>query len=119
MNLRDQVFAHAALMAAPLEENQVDVLRTLCTAASASLAARMRKGIQPEDCKADFIAAASMFALAALTQVREGENLEQITAGDLTLRKKGSGDVASNCLRHQAELVIAPYLKDRFCFLGV
>jgi hypothetical protein len=45
--------------------------------------------------------------------------LEQVTAGDLTIRKSGSADPASNVLRNQAGLMIAPYLKDRFCFRGV
>ena len=44
--------------------------------------------------------------------------MEQISAGDFTI-KKGSRDAASNCLRSQAELMIAPYLKDRFSFKGV
>ena len=69
--------------------------------------------------QADFIAAASLFALAALNQVKE-ENLEQITAGDLTVRRSaGYTDAASNCLRNQAELMIMPYLKDSFSFRGV
>ena len=40
------------------------------------------------------------------------------TAGDLTIRK-GSRAAAANCLRTQAELMMAPYLKDRFSFRGV
>ena len=49
-----------------------------------------------------------------------GELPEQITAGDLTVRRAtGYDDAASKCLRNQAELMIAPYLKDRFSFLGV
>ena len=49
----------------------------------------------------------------------QGGSLEQITAGDLTIRKSGNADPASNVLRNQAQLMIAPYLKDRFCFRGV
>jgi hypothetical protein len=33
--------------------------------------------------------------------------------------RTGSGDAASNCLRYQAELIITPYLKDRFAFREV
>ena len=46
------------------------------------------------------------------------DRLEQITAGDITLKRSGS-DAAANCLRYQAELMISPYLKDRFAFKGV
>ena len=118
MNLRDQVLAQALLLAGELTERQQIVLGALCTATTASLNARLREGLAPEDCKADFIAAASLMALAALNGVDEEARVEQITAGDLTV-KKGSRDVAANCLRAQAELMIMPYLKDRFSFLGV
>ena len=119
MNLNQQVFAQAALLAGQLEESQQQILQALCTSATAALTARLREGLLPEDCKADFIAAASLFALAQLNAVKDSQTLEQITAGDLTLRKTAGADTASRVLRSQAELVIAPYLKDRFCFRGV
>lgn len=119
MILKEQVFAQAALLAGQLESEQLDMLNILCTSATASLAARLKEGIRPEDCRADFVAAASLFALAALNSVKDTGALEQISAGDLTIRKGSGGDAASNCLRNQAELMIAPYLKDRFSFLGV
>ena len=118
MTLKEQVYAQAVLLAGELEGNQGEILNALCRASTVSLAARLRQGLTPDDCKADFIAAASLFALAALNSVRDMGELEQISAGDLTLRR-GSSDAASNCLRNQAELMIAPYLKDRFCFAGV
>ena len=52
-------------------------------------------------------------------ELKDGQSLEQITAGDLTLRRTGKTDAASRVLRNQAELMIAPYLKDRFSFRGV
>ena len=94
------------------------MLDVLCTASVASLTARLRTGLTPEDCKADFIAAASLYALAALNEVGDTDRLEEISAGDLTLRKS-SADAAANCLRNQAEIMIVPYLKDRFSFRGV
>ena len=119
MMLNQQVYTQAALLAGQLEDQQTDLLRALCTAATASLAARLREGLRPEDCKADFVAAASLYALAALNSVKDGTQLEQVTAGDLTIRKSSTADPASNVLRNQANLMIAPYLKDRFCFRGV
>ena len=119
MTLREQVYAQAALLAGQMESERADMLSVLCTASTVSLAARLKDGLRPEDCKADFIAAASLFALAALNGVKDGESLEQISAGDLTIRKSGNSDAASNVLRNQAELMIAPYLKDCFTFVGV
>ena len=119
MKLKDQVYAQALLLAGELEGNQGDILDALCTAATISLTARLREGLRPEDCRADFVAAASLYALAELNAVRDGTALEQITAGDLTIRKSASADPASAVLRNQAQLVISPYLKDCFCFRGV
>ena len=119
MTLRDQVYAHAALLSGELEDNQGHILQALCTAAAVSLSARLREGLRPEDCRADFVAAASLLALAELNAVRDGAALEEITAGYLTMRKSASADPASRVLREQARLMIAPYLKDNFCFRGV
>ena len=119
MTLKEQVYAQAALLAGQLEAEQAHMLSVLCTASTASLAARLKDGLRPEDCKADFVAAASLFALAALNGVKDQASLEQISAGDLTIKKGNGADTASNVLRNQAELMIAPYLKDCFAFLGV
>jgi hypothetical protein len=78
----------------------------------------MKEGLSAEDCKADFIASASLCALAALSEAGGDLGLEQVTLGDVTLKRK-NGNAAANCLRNQAELMMYPYLKDRFAFLGV
>lgn len=118
MTLKEQVLAQAMLLAGELTDQQTEILNALCTATTVSLSARLREGLAPEDCKADFIAAASLLALAAMNSVADGTRTEQITAGDFTIRKQTT-DAASNCLRAQAELMIAPYLKDSFSFAGV
>lgn len=118
MTLKEQVLAQAMLLAGELTDQQTEILNALCTATTASLSARLRDGLTPEDCKADFIAASSLLALAAMSGVEDGAKTEQITAGDFTIRKQYS-NAASNCLRAQAELMILPYLKDNFSFVGV
>ena len=118
MTLTDQIFAQALLLAGELEHKQMDLLKILCRGANNSLANRRRDGLKPEDCKADFVAAASLFALSALSDADEDSAIEMFQAGDLSIRRR-SRDAASNCLRNQAELMIAPYLKDWFSFLGV
>ena len=120
MMLRDQVYAQALLLAGDLEQRQSQLLQILCNAAASSLASRLRDGITPEDCKADFIAAASLYALAFLGEAAETASVEEFQAGDLTVRQTKEGrDAASNCLKRQADMMILPYLKDRFSFLGV
>ena len=120
MTVSEQVYAQALLLAGDLDERQNQLLQVLCNAATSSLESRLRDGITPEDCKADFIAAASLYALASLGGVEETVSVEEFQAGDLTVRQSKSGqDAASNCLQRQADLIIQPYLKDRFSFLGV
>ena len=119
MTLKDQVFAQAALLAGELEERQRDLLSLLCIAATSSLTSRLREGLTPEDCRADFVAAASLYALAALNEAQDSDQVEEFKAGDLTVKQGSRKDAASRCLQNQAELMITPYLKDRFAFLGV
>ena len=120
MSLIEQIQAQAMLLAGELDYHQTQVLTALCYGASTTLKNWLRDGLTPEDCKADFIAAASLMALAAMNSVSREESAEQISVGDFSVRlSKNATDAASNCLRAQAELMIAPYLKDRFTFLGV
>lgn len=120
MTLSEQVYAQALLLAGELDERQTQLLQILSTGATASLTARLREGITPEDCKADFIAAASLYALASLSDVQDDVAVEEFRAGDLTVRKGDTlRDAASRCLLRQAEMMILPYLMDRFSFLGV
>ena len=118
MTLTEQVFAQAVLLTGELDGQQTDLLKVLCAASTASLTARLREGLTPEDCKADFVAAASLLALASLNGADSGDGLEEFRAGDLTVKRSGK-DAASRCLQRQAEMMIVPYLKDRFAFRGV
>ena len=120
MSLSEQVYAQALLLAGDLDGRQSQLLQVLCRAAASSLGSRLREGITAEDCRADFITAASLYALAALEDAEETAQVEEFRAGDLTVRQNRSGrDGASACLRQQADRMILPYLKDCFSFLGV
>lgn len=121
MMLSEAVFTQALMLAGSLEERQTQLLRLLCSACCASLEARLREGLKVQDCREEFVMAASLFALAALGNAsQEGMQLEEFKAGDLTLKQSGTGrDAASRCLERQAEQVIGPYLADRFAFVGV
>jgi hypothetical protein len=120
MSLTEQVYTHALLLAGDAAEHQSRMLEALCGAVVSSLQARLREGLTPDDCEADFIVAASLMALAALASVSEEVPVEHISAGDFTIRKGAvSHDAAANCLRNQAEMMIGPYLKDRFLFRGI
>lgn len=116
MTIADQIYAQALVMVGKLSAEQDALLQILCRVAKTTLEGRLRSGLTPEDCRADFIAAGSLFALAALS---EGDRSpERFTAGDLTVQR-GSSCAAARCLRSQAELILMPYVRDCFTFLGV
>ena len=116
MTLTDQIYAQALMLSGELSPQEDVLLRALCRASKATLAARLRGGITPEDCRADFITAGSLLALAAMAE--SDGSPERFTAGDLTVQR-GRTDSASKCLRRQAELLMMPYVRDCFTFLGV
>lgn len=118
MNMTEQIFAQAVMLAGAIDPRQEALLRLLCASSASAMASRLRDGISPEDCKADYISAASLYALAALAETDEMASLESFTAGDVTVRR-GKSNAASRCLRYQADLMISPYSKDKFSFRGV
>ena len=118
MTLAEQVHAQALVMSRQAEDDKPELLQMLCRAAVTDLTRRLRTGLTPEDCKADFVAAASLYALAALAELDDMSRLEQVTAGDITLQQSGN-NAAVGCLRYQAGILMAPYMQDGFCFRGV
>jgi hypothetical protein len=118
MTLLEQVFAQAAVLAGGVEQSQEQLLQALCRAAVSSLSARLRPNLSPEDCKADFIAAASLYALAAWSEVDEVQGLERMQIGDISMVRRSKSPAAA-CLRSQAGLIMSPYTVDCFSFRGV
>lgn len=118
MTLTEQTYAQAVLLSGIEGERQTELLRVFCQSAVSQLTARLRDGLSPEDCKADFVAAGALYALAALSEVDDISNMERIQIADVTLQP-GSSSAAARCLRNQANLMICPYLKENFSFRGV
>ena len=118
--MKELVFAQALRLTGELEEKEQELLRILCTAASSALALRLKEGLTPQDCAQDFIAASSLYAVAAMEEAREEAGVEEFKAGDLSL-KTGSTkqEGAAKALFRQAELLVKPYLADSFSFVGV
>lgn len=118
MTLVEQVYAQALLLANTVEQEQTELLSAFCQSAVAGILRRLRDGLTPEDCKADFVAAGALYALAALTETDKLANADRLQFADVTLVAGGSS-AASRCLRHQANLIISPYCIDMFLFRGV
>ena len=116
--LTQVIYAHALLMAPELSDREEELLKDLCFAAEESLQSKLRPNIIIKDCHNQFVAAASMYALAALSEISDEGQFEQVVAGDLTIRRADS-TVAANCLRNQADMLMAPYVKLGVAFMGV
>ena len=117
MSLKYQVLEQAKLLAGELDSRDAALLEVLCGAASDFLEARLKEDVKHEACAAEFVAAASLHALADLRDAEDA--VAEFRAGDLTVKKGGTGNGASRSFRQQAEKLMAPYLKDGFCFAGV
>ena len=118
MTLTQQVYTQARLMAQELDEENQAMLEAVCAAAATQLKQQLRDNIGPEDCLTDFVTAAAMLALASMSDVGSMAQLEQVKAGDVTLRRNSS-KVGTQSLRQQAHALMRPYIKANFSFVGV
>ena len=111
----EQVMEQAILLGSGVEEGQKPLLLAFCQCSMADLPARLKPGLDPAECEG-FSTACSMMALAALG---ETENVpESFTVGEISLQP-GKRNAASECLRNQAEMMMAPWTAGRFSFQGV
>lgn len=92
MELRELAYAQAVTLAGTQE--QAELLKLLCGAAVTALEGRLREGLSVESCKADFVAAAALYALAALSEA--GNGIQEFKAGDLVV-KQGAGPPPPAC----------------------
>lgn len=117
----EQILSLATIIAHPSEEER-PLLTALCIAAEAELSRRLKDGIRPEDCGDAFPCAAALLAAAGLLPCRSEGDVEQFTAGDVSVRT-GGGDrtcEAAAAMRRQAAGMMAPYWGDgEFAFQGV
>lgn len=119
--IHEKVFRLASVIAQAGEE-EIPLLEALCTAAEAQTAQRLREGCTAGDCGDAFCCAAAMLAAAGMLTCRGGGDVEQMQAGDVSLRLGTGGGAceAAAVLRRQSALLMAPYWEDDgFAFAGV
>ncbi len=117
MTLVQQVYTQAVLLSGMEESARGQLLQIFCRSAVSSLSARLRPGLTAEDLRADFIASAALYALAAFSESEEIGTLSHLQLGDLTV--KPGGNAAAKALRRQADIIMAPYVMDRLVLRGV
>lgn len=98
-------------------EEEGETLDLLCAQAEEELTGRLKAGLTPEDCGSAFVVAAAWMALDGLETGRSRGDVEQVSAGDLTIRTRSGG---GGTLRRQALKLMEGYLEDdAFAFQGV
>lgn len=119
------MFEHILTLAAGIvqpSDAEKPLLAALCAAAQIELAGRLRSGVSPEDCGDAFPCAAALLAAAGILPCRSGGEVEQFSAGDVSVRTGGNGQLcqAAAVMRRQAVSMLAPYAEDGdFVFRGV
>ena len=94
------------------------VLRTLCESACRMLDSRLKDGLTAEDCGGAYPLAAAWLALEWLRGSQGMDGVTYLSAGDLTVRREGSGDDGN--LSQRAMEIMRPFLRDDgFVFRGV
>lgn len=117
----EHILSLASAIVQPSEEEK-PLLAALCAAAETELAGRLRPSLTPGDCGDAFPCAAALTAAAAMLPCRNGGDVEQFSAGDVSVRAGGLDGLcaAVMAMKKQAEEIIAPYAADeRFAFRGV
>ena len=118
--MQETILKYAKGMGAVPEEQQ-DLLETLCSAAEAELAGKLRRGLKPEDCSGAFPLAAAWLARAGLCAGQGAEDTPRSwSAGAVSVSGAAPASERADGLRGQAYRLMAPYLEDgNFFFQGV
>ena len=96
-------------------EKELPLLEQLCVAAEMAWLARLRDGMNAEDCGAAFRCAAAFTAAADLMAGRNGgHGVSSFTAGEISVKTQGAAETAGTVkeLRRSAERLMAPYTKN-------
>jgi len=118
--MHEKILKLAACISQASEE-EGPLLEALCTAAEEGIIRRLRKDRTPESCGDTLYCAAALLAAAGMLTCRDsGDDVEQFTAGDVSLRLGQGACEGAAALRRQAERMMAPFWEDdAFAFAGV
>ncbi|MDE7260465.1 MAG: hypothetical protein K2N78_00125 [Oscillospiraceae bacterium] len=116
----EQIPLLAAAITTPTEAER-PLLAALCTAAIDEVTRKLRPGLTAADCGDAFLCAAAMTAAAGLMSCRSSGDVEQFSAGDVSLRSGSGGDSckAASMLRHAAEMMESYWADGSFAFTEV
>ena len=117
--MHETILSLAEAIVSPSDQER-PLLESLCSCAEAQITGRLCEGTAPEDCADAFTCAAALSAAAGLLSCRGAGNIEQFTAGEVSMRFSAPSGGAAAALQKQADALMAPYWRDdAFAFLGV
>ena len=120
--MNEQIVTLAQTISGAAEAEQA-LLEQLCAASAREWESRLQEGVAPEDCGAAFVCAAALSAAAGLSTARSGgDTITSFKAGQISVSGMAAAEIdsAANGLRLQAEMLMAPFIRDdQFCFKGV
>ena len=109
-------------MALTLGEDPSESLENYAKAAAEQLEHLLREDITAEECKDTFIFAGALMTRAMAIESAISGEIYSYTAGSVSVTEKGEDSPGKKAdrLRIQAEMLMAPYIDDRyFSFQGV
>lgn len=117
--MTDEIYALAAFLSPDPEPNET-VLRALCRAAEKEIAFKLKSNFTPELCKDSFVMAAALVAVSHYEDALRAANgsVKAFSVGDFSVSADDGGR-AGKALRAQAELLMMPFSKNGFSFMGV
>lgn len=117
--MTDEIYALAAVLS-PENQPKEPILRALCRAAETELKESLRPEVTPEDCKESFVPAAALLAVShyAAATGAAGADVKSFSVGGFSATAEDGG-AAGKTLRAQALLLMKPFVKSGFSFLGV
>lgn len=110
------IYAIAAVFTGSGSEDQV--LLALCRAAEQELTARLRPGLTPEDCRESFVCAAALLAASHFGSGRTAGGIRSFAVGSVSVSAGGESQTSED-LRTQAMLLMRPFCRGEFSFVGV
>lgn len=116
MALLDDIFA-TAMSYTDADARQQRTLRQFCATEEKRLTDQLQEGVTVEDCYETFVCAAGLLAAADYSAAYADTGLRSFTAGPVSVTREDSERTAR--LRQQAALLMLPWCRSSFRFLGV
>ena len=112
----DDVYASAVRYAAPAEGEQTQLMR-LCRAAVSRLQKDLADGVDEAQCIDSLVCGAALLAAADFLALHADSGVQSFSAGPISVTQNDGA--RAKRMREEAALLLAPWCRGAFRFLGV